>query len=489
MKDKSKSLNVMFAASECVPFAKTGGLADVVGSLPGELKRLGNEVSVCMPYYKHVKKSCPKAKDIGIELKVPLGERVVTGTVLRYDDKAGVRFYFIRNKEYYDRVQLYGTPEGDYKDNAERFVFFGKAILELINALKTPVDILHCHDWQTGIVPGLMRYGANGTSALQDTKTIFTVHNLAYQGLFPHEDLGLTGLPEETFTPEGLEFYGKISLIKSGMIYSDAITTVSKKYSKEIQSEEFGCGLEGVLANRSHNLYGILNGVDYDVWSPEKDKFIAKKFSVDDPSGKKECRRDLLNEFGLKIPAKVPIIGVISRLADQKGFDLIAEDIEKVLDMGVAFVLLGTGNVKYHEIFEKIAKNHPKRTGIRIAFNEKLAHKIEAGSDMFLMPSRYEPCGLNQMYSLKYGTIPIVRATGGLDDTIKSYNRRSRKGNGFKFTAYKHKALLSTIRHAVELYADKDHWRQIVKNAMSEDFSWAASAKEYFKLYKSILSN
>ena len=489
MTNKSKSLKVMFAASECVPFAKTGGLADVVGSLPGELKRLGNEVSVCMPYYEHGKKSCPKAKDIGIELRVPLGERVVTGTVLRYDDKTGVRFYFIQNNEYYSREQLYGTPEGDYKDNAERFIFFGKAVIELINALKTPVDILHCHDWQTGLVPGLMRYGANGTSALQDTKTIFTIHNLAYQGLFPHEDLGLTGLPGETFTPEGLEFYGKISLIKSGMIYSDAITTVSKKYSKEIQSEEFGCGLEGVLANRSHNLYGILNGVDYDVWSPEKDKFIAKKFSADDPSGKEECRRDLLNEFGLKIPAKVPIIGVISRLADQKGFDLIAEDIEKVLDMGVAFVLLGTGDVKYHEIFEKIAKNHPKQTGIRIAFDEKVAHKIEAGSDMFLMPSRYEPCGLNQMYSLKYGTIPIVRATGGLDDTIKSYSKRSRKGNGFKFTAYKPKALLSTIRHAVELYADKDHWRQIVKNAMSEDFSWSASAKEYFKLYKSILSS
>ncbi len=487
MVKKRKSLNIFLAASECAPFAKTGGLADVVGALPRELAKPGNEVSVIIPYYRMVRKNSPTVEKTGIRLSVPLGDQHVTGSVLKYVDKSGVNYFFIRNDKYYNRENLYGTSRGDYSDNAARFTFFSKAVISLINALKKPVDILHCHDWQTGLIPALMRYGGNSSPALKNTRTIFTIHNLAYQGQFWYYDFKMTGLPEEAFRPEGLEFYEKINLMKSGIVYSDAVTAVSKKYSREIQTKEFGCGLEGVLADRKDRLYGIVNGVDYSVWSPEKDKFIARNYSIKDLSGKRECRKDLLKVFGLNIPEEVPVIGAISRLADQKGFDLISEQIEKVLDNGTAFVLLGTGDRKYNRIFEKIGKKHPKCTGIKIAFNEKLAHKIEAGSDMFLMPSRYEPCGLNQMYSLRYGTIPIVRATGGLDDTITNYNPRTRTGNGFKFTAYKPQALLSTINHAIKLYADGDHWSQIMKNAMSEDFSWTSSAKKYIRLYKNIL--
>ncbi len=486
---KREGLNIFFAVSECMPFAKTGGLADVAGSLSAELVKLGNEVSVVLPYYRTIRKNFPKVEKTRIKFPVPQGEKQLTGSVLRYADKSGVTFYFIRNDRYYGRAGLYGTPDDDYKDNSARFIFFCKAVIALIHALDKRVDILHCHDWQTGLIPALIRYGENTSVALKNIRTIFTIHNLAFQGLFPHDDLEMTGFPEECFSIDGLEFYGKTSLMKSGIVYSDAVTTVSRKYSQEIQTEELGCGLDGVLASRNHRLYGILNGADYDVWSPEKDKFIARKYSIDDLSGKKHCRKDLLNVFGLEIPDGTPLIGAISRLTNQKGFDLISEDIEKVLNMGAAFVLLGTGEKKYHELFEKIGKRHPNRTGIRIAFDEKLAHKIEAGSDMFLMPSRYEPCGLNQMYSLRYGTIPIVRATGGLDDTIKSYNRRTRKGNGFKFKAYDPSSLLTAVKRAVELFAEREHWRQIMKNAMSDDFSWASSAKKYNGLYTSILKN
>ena len=482
-----KHLRIVMAATECVPFAKTGGLADVVGALPRELAGLGHDVSVILPCYRSVGQSCKNPETTGIRLDVPLGNELVAGDVVRHVDEFGVAFYFIKNRAYYNRKNLYGTAKGDYEDNAERFIFFSRAVIGLINAVGEDVDILHCHDWQTGIIPALLRYGDGNTPALGNARTVFTIHNLAYQGKFRYYDLKMTGLPEECFTPEGLEFYGQMNLMKSGIVYSDAVTTVSRKYSREIQTRELGCGLEGVLANRDGSLYGILNGVDYGVWSPEGDALIAANYSAEDLSGKKKCRKDLLKTFKLNIPDKVPIIGVISRLAAQKGFDLISAQIENILETGAAFVLLGSGDRKYEELFRKIGRKHRRQTGIRIAFSEELAHKIEAGSDMFLMPSRYEPCGLNQMYSLRYGTIPIVRATGGLDDTIKNYDRQTGRGNGFKFSAYKPRPLIRTIKRAVELFADHKHWGRVVRNAMSEDFSWKASAKKYVKMYREVL--
>ena len=481
-------MNVFFAASECAPYAKTGGLADVVGSLPRELACLGNQVSVIIPLFRTVKKYCSDLKETGIRLEIALGDVHLNATVCKHTE-SGVDYYFIRNDKFYDREFLYGTPEKDYEDNAARFIFFSKAVLFLISRLGKPADIIHCHDWQTGILPALMRYGWNTLPNLQKAKTIFTIHNLGYQGKFWYYDLKMTGLPDACFTPEGLEYYGDINMIKSGIVYSDIITTVSRKYAEEIQTTEFGCGLEGVLAKRKNKLYGILNGVDYDVWSPEKDKFIVRNYSIKVISGKKECRKDLLKTFQLNASDKTPVIGAISRLAEQKGFDLIAKIMKRMLKLGTVFVLLGAGDKKYNELFEKIGKENPKNTGIKIAFSEELAHKIEAGSDIFLMPSRYEPCGLNQMYSLKYGTIPVVRATGGLDDTIKNYSPKTGRGNGFKFKASSAEALLKTVKKAVDLFKDSFNWNRLIKNAMSEDYSWSASAKKYIQLYKTALKN
>lgn len=476
-------MKVAFVVSECVPFAKTGGLADVAGALPSKLADMGHEVILVMPHYRKVKETAPDVQPTGKTVSVPIGDEIVAADLLETEQN-GVRFYFIDNDRYYDRDQLYGTPEGDYHDNAARFMFFSKAALAALKALDFKPDIIHCHDWQSGLVPALVKEYRPKNGFFLNTRCVFTIHNLAYQGIFWHLDMPMTGLPWSYFTPDGFEYYGKINMIKSGIVYSDVVTTVSEKYAREIQTEEYGCGMEGVLSARNDRLFGVLNGVDYDVWSPEKDKFIAAPFSVDDTAGKIECKKDLLKEYGLPYNPKRPLISVISRLADQKGFDLIADDIDKIMKLDINFILLGTGEQKYHDLFTRIGKRFKKRAGIRIDFDNALAHKIEAGSDMFLMPSRYEPCGLNQIYSLRYGTVPIVRATGGLDDTIVDYDPETGRGNGFKFSDYTAEALIETIKRAVKLFADKKHWDQLVHNAMTCDFSWNESARKYVKLYE-----
>jgi len=476
-------MKVAFVVSECVPFAKTGGLADVAGALPAKIAELGHEVIVIMPYYHKVKESAENIASIGKRVTAPISVKMVDAELYQAR-KNGVGFYFIKKDDYYDREQLYGTSEGDYLDNAERFMFFCKAALETLKALDFKPDIIHCHDWQSGLVPALVNEYRPRNGFFHNARCVFTIHNLAYQGSFWHLDMPMTGLPWSYFTPDGFEYYGKINLIKSGIVYSDVINTVSEKYSKEIQTEEYGCGLEGVLKARSERLFGILNGVDYDQWSPEKDEYIAANYSIDNLGGKLECKKDLLQEFNLSYDPKRPLIGVISRLADQKGFDLIADDIDKIMKLNIGFILLGTGEQKYHELFTKIGKRFHRRAGIRIDFDNALAHKIEAGCDMFLMPSRYEPCGLNQIYSLKYGTVPIVRATGGLDDTITDYDPKTGDGNGFKFTQYTPEALIETIKRAVRLFADKKQWAKLVRNGMSCDFSWNKSADKYVRLYE-----
>ncbi|MDP8218597.1 MAG: glycogen synthase GlgA [Candidatus Theseobacter exili] len=479
-------MKIAIGSSEVVPFAKTGGLADVAGALPKALEKLGHEVVVILPYYKMVKKGNHPIKKTGKKIYVQLCNRIVDAEV--YSSKIGknVKVYFIAKSSYYNRNELYRGAQGDYKDNAERFIFFSKAILSLLEEINFRPDIIHCNDWQTGLIPVLLKTIEKDNPFLRKAKTVFTIHNLAYQGLFWHYDMHMTNLPWDVFTQEGIEFYGKMNLLKAGIVYSDKVNTVSKKYAEEIQTTEYGCGLEGVLANRKKDLRGILNGVDYDEWSPEKDKFINSHFSSSKLSGKLACKKDLLKEYGLDISPEKPLIGVISRLADQKGFDILAPIMEKLMGLNLGFILLGTGEEKYHRLFSAIGKEYPKKAGIKISFDIGLSHRIEAGCDMFLMPSLFEPCGLNQIYSLKYGTIPIVRATGGLDDTIKQFDVSTAKGNGFKFTKYSPDTLLNTIQDALSVYNDKALWHKLVKNAMKCDFSWNQSAKEYEKLYKSV---
>ena len=478
-------IKTLLVSSEVAPFSKTGGLADVSGSLPGALKNLGCDIRVSTPLYKMVRESGCAAEKILKGLKVKVGESFKKGDVSESVLNGQVKTYLIEKDQYYNRKYLYGTSRGDYSDNATRFIFFSLMVFELCKAIGFKPDVIHCNDWQSGLIPAYLRTVYRNDPFFKHTAVLFTIHNLAYQGNFPEEELTLTGLPPETFTPEGIEFWGKVSFLKAGIVYSEVINTVSQAYSREIQTPEYGCGMEGILAYRKDDLFGIINGVDYEIWSPEKDTFIAANYSKDNLSGKIKCKADLISQFGL--PESLnnrPLLGMISRLADQKGFDLLAKIMGDLMNLDVGFILLGTGEQKYHKLFSDIAKKYPRKAGIRLSYNNALAHKIEAGCDMFLMPSRYEPCGLNQIYSLKYGTIPVVRATGGLDDTIEDYTLSSEVGNGFKFTDYSPHEFLDKIKEALEVYENKDAWLKLVRKVMSLDFSWENSARQYIDLYQ-----
>lgn len=476
-------MRVLFASSEMTPFAKTGGLADVAGALPKSLKKMGADVVAVLPKYSAVDDRKFKLKDTGITLEVPISDRVKTAGV--FVSKAGdVPVYFIKNDAYYDRENLYGTKDGDYPDNAERFIFFSRAVIELCKALDFKADVIHCNDWQTALVPVYLKTLYKEDPIFSGTASVYTIHNLAYQGLFWHFDMHLTGLDWDLFNHEGIEFYGKINLMKGGLLFADIITTVSEGYSQEIQTKEYGEGLEGVLSLRQNDLYGIVNGIDYDEWDPANDKYIAANFSALDTKGKALCKAELQRLFSLPVKKDVPLVAMISRLADQKGFDLIEKAIDRLMAMDMQFVFLGTGDRRYEELLHEIGRNYPQKAGVRIAYDTALSHKIEAGADIFLMPSRYEPCGLNQLYSLRYGTVPVVRATGGLNDTVKTFNSKTGKGNGFKFKAYSDEALLHELKRAVELYGDKRVWKKIMHNAMEYDSSWEHSAGEYLKVYK-----
>jgi starch synthase len=477
-------MKIVFAASECVPFAKTGGLADVVGALPSALAGLGHDVTVYLPKYKQTKLA--DARTVVRSITVPFDDRYRFCSILDGGTHSGVRFYFIDYPPYFDRDALYGTPLGDYRDNAERFALYSRAVLEGSKVLGVP-DVFHCHDWQSALVPILLRSVYAEDPALRDVATVFTIHNMGYQGLFPPDTLPLLMLPWDLFTIDKLEFYGKLNFLKGALVFSDFITTVSKKYSQEIQTAEYGFGLEGVLRARSGTVTGILNGVDYNEWSPQTDKFIVARYSPEDLSGKAKCKQDLLAEFGVtNADAKMPVIGIISRFAAQKGFDLIAQVADRLAREDMIVVALGTGDKEYEDLFRRLNKQFPQKFAVKVAFDNKLAHKIEAGSDMFLMPSRYEPCGLNQIYSLKYGTVPVVRATGGLDDTIENWDPHTRKGTGFKFTEYSGDALLATIRQALQAYRDREGWQALMRNGMNKDFSWNAAAREYVRVFERV---
>ncbi len=476
-------MHIAFAASECVPFSKTGGLADVVGALPRALAALGHQVSVYVPRYRQTKLTDPQT--VVRSITIPFDDKyrfcsvVTPGT----NTPAGVRFYFVDYPPYFDREALYGSPAGDYADNAERFALFSRAVLEASKVLGVP-QVFHCHDWQSALVPVMLRTLYAEDPAFREVATVFTIHNMGYQGLFPPETLPLLTLPWELLTISKMEFFGQVNFLKGALVFSDFVTTVSKKYSQEIQTTEYGFGLEGVLRNRAATVTGILNGVDYEEWSPQTDRFAMAKYSSQDLSGKLQCKHDLLHAFGVaNADSKVPVIGIVSRFAAQKGFDLIAQIMDRLAREEMIVVALGTGDKPYEEMFQRLNKQFPNKIAAKVAFDNAIAHKIEAGADMFLMPSRYEPCGLNQIYSLKYGTVPIVRATGGLDDTIEPWDARTGKGTGFKFTDYTGEALLATIKQALLAYQDPSSWQTLMRNGMSRDFSWGASAREYGKIY------
>src|SRR5580658_5236596 len=475
-------MHIAFVASEGVPFSKTGGLADVVGALPRALAALGHQVSVYLPRYRQTKLVDPAT--VVRSITIPFDDKYRFASVVTGGSQSGVRFYFVDCPEYFDRDALYGTPAGDYPDNAERFALFSRAVLEATKILGVP-NVFHCHDWQSALVPVLLRTIYAEDPAFQDVGTVFTIHNMGYQGLFPPDTLPLLMLPWDLFTMSKMEFFGQVNFLKGALTYSDYITTVSRKYSQEIQTAEYGFGLEGVLHDRASTVSGILNGVDYDEWSPQTDKFAVAKFSPQDLAGKAKCKQDLLAAFGMPAAdAKLPVIGIVSRFAAQKGFDLISQIADRLAREPMIMVALGAGDKPYEELFLRLHKQFPNKIAVKVAYDNAIAHKIEAGADMFLMPSRYEPCGLNQIYSLKYGTVPIVRATGGLDDTIEPWDARTGKGTGFKFTDYNGEALLLTIKHALQAFRDPKVWHAIQANGMAKDFSWKASAAAYVTLYE-----
>ncbi len=454
----------------------------MVEALPKALAAAGHEVAVVLPRSRGIKTTAT----VMPSLTIPMGGRlrfpsIGDGTILN-----GVRYFFVDDSAYFDRDGIYGNIAGDFPDNAERYSEFCRATIEIAKHVWPP-DIIHCHDWQTALVPVLLRSAYATDPLVKDLPVVFTIHNLGYQGHFPAAVLQRASIPTEVYHPAGLEFYGLVNLLKGGLVYSDYLTTVSKKYAEEIHTPEFGYGLDGVVRSRGDRVMGILNGVDYTVWNPDKDKLIAANYSAKDLSGKQACKKELLEVFGLSLEHQSrPVLGIVSRFADQKGFDLIAEISDDLMQEDLVLTVLGSGERRYETLFETLADEFPGRVGVRIAYDNELAHKIEAGADMFLMPSRYEPCGLNQVYSLKYGTVPIVRATGGLDDTVESFDVEHGTGTGFKFTEYTGKALLATVRQALHHFTDERIWKRIQLNGMAKDFSWKRPAAEYAKLYKSV---
>jgi starch synthase len=469
-------MKILMVASEAAPFAKTGGLADVVGSLPAALQSLGHEVAVLLPRYATV--DLKKARRVYDTLPIWLPPERYDTTL--YVIERETPFYFVDYPPLYDRPGIYGEDGLDYPDNHIRFAVLAQAALAFCRRVWRP-DILHAHDWQAGLAPAYLRTIYGNDPTFLGMHSLFTIHNLGYQGLFPTAALAEIGLAgTEEFGPGGLEFFGKVCYLKGGLNYAEALNTVSPTYAREIQTPEYGFGLDGVLRARRQVLSGILNGVDYTEWNPETDRFIAARYSKADLSGKRACKQDLLNTFGLPTEAMdAPLIGIVSRFTSQKGADLVVEAADGLVAEGYYMVALGTGEPQYEALFQAVAARHPARIAVHTGYDNSLAHKVEAGADLFLMPSRYEPCGLNQIYSLKYGTVPMVRATGGLDDTIEA-------GTGFKFREYSGSALLDALRMARGAFADAEGWRAIMLAGMAKDFSWNVSAVEYSRLYGSL---
>ena len=490
-----RTSEIVFMASEMVPYCKTGGLADVIGALPVELSNLGNNVTVFLPYYRKVMEWAEKSgnePEIIEDSTLPFFLPGYTGEacVRELKHESGMRVLFIDYPSAYDREELYTEGGTDYEDNATRFGIFTKAGLEACKKLEIKPDILHAHDWQAACAVIFLKTHYRDDKFFKDTRSVLTIHNLGYQGRFPADKYPALDLPWDLFSVDGLEYFGQVNLLKGGIIFADHITTVSPTYSKEIQTAEFGAGLDGVLKSRADKLSGLLNGVDYNIWDPSKDNFIPKKYSHRNLSGKWKCRKALRDEVGLP-DGQGPLIGMISRLAEQKGFELVLETLKKIVKLDCQMVILGTGDERYHQLLSEAAKKYPEHISVNLAFSNELAHKIEAGSDIFLMPSRYEPCGLNQLYSLRYGTVPIVSSTGGLKDTVENATPaklKAGKATGFVMRAFSGNSVINAIKKAAQMFRDDpDAWKELMITGMKKDFSWPSQAKKYLKLYNSMI--
>lgn len=475
-------VNILFASSEITPYAKTGGLGDVSSALPAELRRHGHSVSVVVPFYRDVRKNMPKLVKSPIELAFPLGRSIARGRVWQGTTDKGVTLFAIQRDEFYDRTHLYGNEDGDYADNAARFAFFGKAVVELARHIDPVPEIIHVNDWQTGLIPAFVQ------SAHLPYKTVLTIHNLAYQGNFPGFDFELTNLPDDYFRPEKIEFYGNLNFLKAGLVLADALTTVSPTYAAEIQTPRFGYGLEGVLGEQAHKLSGILNGIDIEQWNPATDPHLKENYTATKLAGKEACKQQLVKKLGWEEDPAIPLFACVSRLAGQKGFDLLLEVMPRFLATKARLVLLGSGEARLEDAFRSLADKHPDQVSVTIGFDEKFAHRIEAGADFFVMPSEYEPCGLNQFYSMRYGTIPIVHGTGGLADSVDEITEAKGTGTGFVFRDFLPESLQTGLDRAVALYKSKKVLRQIRHNGMKRDFSWDPSVKAYEAVYERVLA-
>lgn len=479
-------LKILYLSPEIAPFAKTGGLADVARALPPAISELGHDISSMMPrYYNMDTGATPLERALKFTVGMHNGLRVAS---LWKTDGGGVPVYFIANEEYFFRDGFYGIGDWDYPDNLERFVFFCKAALEACRGIGFLPDVIHCNDWQTAALPSILKliYGMYRRDPFFDPlpKVVYSVHNISYQGRFPEDRWPVLSIPRSYYTYD-FEFYGGINLSKGAIHFADAVTTVSETYAREIRETEFGYGLQGSLENRRADLHGILNGVDYDEWSPEVDPHTwGIHYSADDLSGKREIKSRLRAEYGLPDEDGIPLIGMVARFVQQKGVDLLADCAEQILQLGTQLILLGSGEPVYHDRFEALRQAHPDKVAIYIGFNNALAHRIEAGADIFLMPSHFEPCGLNQIYSLRYGTLPVVRLTGGLADTIRDGE------NGFTFFDYNAFHFFDSVRRAVDTFRHRpDHWKRMMRTAMAEDYSWKKAAEKYTDVYRSLIGH
>lgn len=489
-------MRILMMASEAAPFAKTGGLADVVGALPKELARRGHDVRIIIPLYRSIDRSALRLLPVLPGVRVAWNGLEFRGDIQRalYPGVPEVTVYFVQQDSFFARGGLYGDGKHDYPDNDLRFGFFCFAAMWTLTGLQWRPDIVHLHDWQAGLAAALLRHHPLLSVAefFRDTRTVLTIHNLAYQGVFPADMIPKAELPWTVFSAKGMEFHGHVSYLKAGIAYSDRITTVSPTYAHEIQTPEFGAGMDGTLRERADVIDGILNGIDESVWNPATDRYLPAHYSAEKPAGKKRCRAALLERFDLKARADEPVIGIVSRLVDQKGFDLVTAIMPQLLEMPVRLVVLGTGAKKYEEFFRETAAQHPRRVAATIAYSEELAHLIEAGADIFLMPSRFEPSGLNQLYSMSYGTLPVVRHVGGLADSVVNADDetiRDGTATGFSFLEYEPERLLEEIRRAVAMFRERPaQWAQLTRNAMRRDSSWSHSASVYEEVYRRALA-
>ena len=490
-----KRLHIAIISSEVVPFAKTGGLGDVCGSLPIALEQLGHQCSVFLPCYRSAIHSGLPIESTPIAFTIPMGGRHVACRISKSRlPNSQVTIYFVDQPTYFDRDGLYGDKQGEFRDNCERFAFFCRATMEAISQMGLDIDVVHSHDWQAGLMPAYVTTGFGGYEWARRAKSVMTIHNLAYQGRFWHYDMVLTGLDWQYYNWQQMEFYGQLNLMKTGIAFADAVTTVSPTYAREITEPEHGCALDGTLRDRRQSLIGIVNGVDYSHWNPAVDRYITKKFDVSTwQAGKAECKRALQAALGLAEESNTPLIGIIGRLADQKGWDLIIPLLQRALtEMSVQWVILGTGEERYAQQLTQLAAHSTRKIAVKLEFAEPLAHQIEAASDMFLMPSRYEPCGLNQLYSLRYGSVPIVHSTGGLVDTVTDTTPQSLADDtatGFRFDGYSLDSLRAAVDRAVTMFRTQPElWEQIVTQGMQQDWSWRQSAGAYERVYQQIRS-